>query len=123
MKKLKVGQVLCVVGDHGPALKNIPRYFGSYSKKSCGMRAKAAGDAAHEQQATQSPSASVARRRWAVTRSTGAVRATSPGRPSPAGSPDKRKTARDLEGPGPEYSEPAGAGPLTDSSSRRAGVL
>ena len=30
------------------------------------MRAKAAGDAAHEQQTTQSPSASVARRRWAA---------------------------------------------------------
>ncbi len=27
MKKLKVGQVLRVVGDHGPALKNIPRNF------------------------------------------------------------------------------------------------
>ncbi len=27
MKKLEVGQVLCVVGDHGPALKNIPRNF------------------------------------------------------------------------------------------------
>jgi len=27
MKKLQVGQVLRVVGDHGPALKNIPRNF------------------------------------------------------------------------------------------------
>jgi TusA-related sulfurtransferase len=27
MKKLKVGQVLRVVGDHGPALTNIPRNF------------------------------------------------------------------------------------------------
>ena len=27
MKKLQLGQVLRVVGDHGPALKNIPRYF------------------------------------------------------------------------------------------------
>ncbi len=27
MKKLKVGQVLRVVGDHGPALRNIPRNF------------------------------------------------------------------------------------------------
>ena len=27
MKKLQVGQVLRVVGDHGPALQNIPRNF------------------------------------------------------------------------------------------------
>jgi TusA-related sulfurtransferase len=27
LKKLNVGQVLCIVGDHGPALKNIPRNF------------------------------------------------------------------------------------------------
>ncbi len=27
MKKLNVGQVLRVVGDHGPALANIPRNF------------------------------------------------------------------------------------------------
>ncbi len=27
LKKLKLGQVLRVVGDHGPALKNIPRNF------------------------------------------------------------------------------------------------
>ena len=27
LKKLQVGQVLRIVGDHGPALKNIPRNF------------------------------------------------------------------------------------------------
>ena len=27
LNKLKVGQVLLIVGDHGPALKNIPRNF------------------------------------------------------------------------------------------------
>ena len=27
LKKLQVGQVLRIVGDHGPALKNIPRGF------------------------------------------------------------------------------------------------
>ena len=27
LKKLGQGQVLCVVGDHGPALKNIPVNF------------------------------------------------------------------------------------------------
>ncbi len=27
LKKLKVGQILRIVGDHGPALKNIPRNF------------------------------------------------------------------------------------------------
>ena len=27
LKKLQVGQVLRIVGDHGPALKNIPRSF------------------------------------------------------------------------------------------------
>ena len=45
---------------------HLVRYFGWYSNKSRGMRAKAAGDAAQEQQTTQSPSASVARRRWAA---------------------------------------------------------
>ncbi len=53
----------------GPELGSGPgshRYFGWYSNKSRGMRAKAAGDAAQEQQTTQSPSASVARRRWAT---------------------------------------------------------
>ena len=45
---------------------HLVRYFGWYSNKSRGMRAKAAGDAAQEQQTTQSPSASVARRRWAT---------------------------------------------------------
>ncbi len=46
--------------------KHLVRYFGFYSNKSRGMRAKAPGDATHEQQATQSPSASAARRRWAA---------------------------------------------------------
>ena len=27
MKKLQTGQVLRILGDHGPALKNIPRNF------------------------------------------------------------------------------------------------
>ena len=27
LRKLKVGQVLRIIGDHGPALKNIPRNF------------------------------------------------------------------------------------------------
>ncbi len=27
LRKLEVGQVLCIIGDHGPALKNIPRNF------------------------------------------------------------------------------------------------
>ena len=27
LKKLQVGQALRIVGDHGPALKNIPRNF------------------------------------------------------------------------------------------------
>ncbi len=27
LRKLEVGQVLRIVGDHGPALKNIPRNF------------------------------------------------------------------------------------------------
>ncbi len=42
------------------------RYFGWYSNKSRGIRAKAAGDTVHEQQATRSPSANAARRRWAT---------------------------------------------------------
>ena len=27
LKKMKIGQVLRIVGDHGPALVNIPQYF------------------------------------------------------------------------------------------------
>ncbi len=27
LRKLEVGQVLRIIGDHGPALKNIPRNF------------------------------------------------------------------------------------------------
>ena len=48
------------------------RYFGWYSNKSRGIRAKAAGDAdaavdaVHEQQATPPPTANAARRRWAA---------------------------------------------------------
>ncbi len=36
--------------------KHLVRYFGFYSNKSRGMRAKAAGNASHEQQVTRSPS-------------------------------------------------------------------
>ena len=45
MKKLEVGQVLCVVGDHGPALENIPRNFSDDAKWSFarGPRAKLTG--------------------------------------------------------------------------------
>ena len=42
------------------------RYFGFYSNKSRGRRAKADADGPHQQQATGSPSASAARRRWAA---------------------------------------------------------
>ena len=44
------------------------RYFGWYSNKSRGIRAKAAGDEAHDAQspAPRSPSANAARRRWAA---------------------------------------------------------
>ena len=42
------------------------RYFGFYSNKSRGMRAKADADGPHQQQATGSPSAGAARRRWAA---------------------------------------------------------
>ena len=42
------------------------RYFGFYSNKSRGRRAKAKGDPPHDAQAARSPSASRARRRWAA---------------------------------------------------------
>ncbi len=45
---------------------HLVRYFGFYSNKSRGMRAKAAGDPPREQHATRAPSAGVARRRWAA---------------------------------------------------------
>ncbi len=46
--------------------RHLVRYFGFYSSKTRGMRAKAAGDAAHEQKAARAPSAGIARRRWAA---------------------------------------------------------
>ncbi len=59
--------------------KHLVRYFGFYSNKSRGLRAKTDGDGAHRQQATgspsahdaqspapQTPSANTARRRWAA---------------------------------------------------------
>jgi hypothetical protein len=45
---------------------HLVRYFGWYSNKSRGMRAKTAGDPPREQHATRSPSAGAARRRWAA---------------------------------------------------------
>ena len=47
---------------------HLVRYFGWYSNKSRGIRAKAAGDEAHDAQspAPRSPSANAARRRWAA---------------------------------------------------------
>ena len=45
---------------------HLVRSFGWYSNKSRGLRAKAAGNAVHEQQTTRSPSANAARRRWAT---------------------------------------------------------
>ncbi len=45
---------------------HLVRYFGWYSNKSRGMRAKTAGDPPREQHATRSPSANAARRRWAA---------------------------------------------------------
>ncbi len=45
---------------------HLGRYFGFYSNKSRGLRAKANGDAAHDARATSSPSASQARRGWAA---------------------------------------------------------
>ncbi len=45
---------------------HLVRYFGFYSNKSRGMRAKADADRPHQQQATGSLSASAARRRWAA---------------------------------------------------------
>ena len=47
---------------------HLVRYFGFYSNKSRGMRAKADGDAAHDATppAARIPSAGVARRRWAA---------------------------------------------------------
>ncbi len=42
MKKLEVGQVLCVVGDHGPALKSIPRNFSDEGQTV--LRAEATGE-------------------------------------------------------------------------------
>ncbi len=46
--------------------KHLVRYFGFYSNKSRGRRAKAKGDPPHDAQAARSPSASRARRRWAA---------------------------------------------------------
>ncbi len=45
---------------------HLVRYFGWYSNKSRGTRAKADADGPHEHQATGSPSAGAARRRWAA---------------------------------------------------------
>ncbi len=42
LKKLKLGQVLRVVGDHGPALKNIPRNFSDEGQTV--LRAEATGE-------------------------------------------------------------------------------
>jgi hypothetical protein len=46
----------------------VLQHFGFYSNKSRGMRAKANGDAAHDDQtpAARTPSAGAARRRWAA---------------------------------------------------------
>ena len=57
------------ITQHIPdARTHLVRYFGFYSNKSRGMRAKAAGDEAHDAQspAPRSPSANAARRRWAT---------------------------------------------------------
>ncbi len=48
------------------ARKHLVRYFGFYSNKSRGMRAKPDADPPHDAQAARSPSASRARRRWAA---------------------------------------------------------
>ncbi len=45
---------------------HLVRYFGLYSNKSRGLRAKTDADGPHEHQATGSPSAGAARRRWAT---------------------------------------------------------
>lgn len=42
MKKLAVGQVLQVLGDHGPALKNIPQNFTDDGQSV--LQAKATGE-------------------------------------------------------------------------------
>ncbi len=54
---------------HTPdARRHLTRYFGFYSNKSRGLRAKTDGDGAHDAQspAPRTPSASAARRRWAA---------------------------------------------------------
>ena len=48
------------------ARRHLTRYFGFYSNKRRGMRAKANADPPHDAQAARSPPASRARRRWAA---------------------------------------------------------
>jgi hypothetical protein len=48
------------------ARRHLTRYFGFYSNKSRGMRAKADADPPRDAEAARSPSASRARRRWAA---------------------------------------------------------